>query len=106
MPLGRIFTRERVAPQEDRALTELWGIPVGDLPSLNLTGGAYRGALGIPGVWRAALLISDVIGALPWHAFRDNRRSQKVSRSPNRLLRRPLWSPTCIPPPTCCRRTN
>jgi HK97 family phage portal protein len=29
----------------------------------------YRGALGLPGVWRAAMLIANQIGSLPWQAF-------------------------------------
>lgn len=31
----------------------------------------YHGALAVPAVHRAATLISDLIGALPWQAFRD-----------------------------------
>jgi HK97 family phage portal protein len=32
---------------------------------------AYRGALSIPGVWRAATLISDTVAALPQKAYKD-----------------------------------
>lgn len=33
--------------------------------------GAYSGAMAVPGAWRASLLLSDTIGLIPWHAYRD-----------------------------------
>lgn len=45
-----------------------WGPSQFDTPTVWT--GAYRGVLSIPGVWRAASLLSDLIGGLPWHAYR------------------------------------
>lgn len=30
----------------------------------------YRGGMGIPGAWRAAVLLSDLLGGVPWNAYR------------------------------------
>lgn len=30
----------------------------------------YRNGMSIPGAWRASLVISDMLGAVPWHAYR------------------------------------
>ncbi len=51
---------------------------------------AYSGGMGHPGAWRAALLISDLLGSLPWHAYSDGPDSVPVRRSPAPpLLERP-----------------
>lgn len=43
---------------------------------------AYRGVLSIPGVWRAATLISDTIASLPQKAYKDRPNGQtEVVRS-------------------------
>jgi HK97 family phage portal protein len=31
----------------------------------------YRGGMAIPGAWRSALLLSDLLGSVPWHGFRQ-----------------------------------
>jgi HK97 family phage portal protein len=31
----------------------------------------YRGGMTIPGAWRASLLLSDLLGSVPWHAYRE-----------------------------------
>jgi len=52
--------------------------------------GAYGGGMGHPGAWRAALLISDLLGALPWHAYIDGPGDVLVRRTPApALLQRP-----------------
>lgn len=52
--------------------------------------GAYDGGMGHPGAWRAALLISDLLGSLPWHAYTDGPDGVPVRRTPTpKLLRRP-----------------
>lgn len=33
--------------------------------------GTYRGALSIPGAWRASILLSDLLGQVPWDAYRE-----------------------------------
>jgi len=31
----------------------------------------YRGGMSIPGAWRAAILLSDLLGEIPWDAYRE-----------------------------------
>jgi HK97 family phage portal protein len=51
---------------------------------------AYRGAMTIPGAWRAAILLSDLIGQVPWDAWRElaGRPEEKVRPRPM-LLEQP-----------------
>ncbi|MGE0359011.1 MAG: phage portal protein [Burkholderiales bacterium] len=52
--------------------------------------GTYDGGMGHPGAWRAALLISDLLGSLPWHAYTDGPDGVPVRRTPApALLQRP-----------------
>jgi len=44
------------------------------------TSSAYRGAMQIPGAWRAATFRSGVLGMLPWHGYR------KLPRQPEELI--------------------
>lgn len=48
------------------------------------TSSAYRGAMSIPGAWRAALLISNFLGQVPWHAYRDygGNPTEKIEPNP------------------------
>lgn len=48
--------------------------------------GPYRGAMAIPGAWRAALLRSDLLGAVPWHAYRDGPDGVAERITPTPLL--------------------
>jgi len=35
------------------------------------SGRHYRGGMSVPGAWRASLQISDLLGSVPWHAYRE-----------------------------------
>ncbi|HET6291012.1 MAG TPA: phage portal protein [Amycolatopsis sp.] len=50
----------------------------------------YRGAMSIPGAWRAAILISDLLGGVQWDAFDEDAdgEMEKVRPTPP-LLRKP-----------------
>lgn len=57
-------------PVQERAITEFAII---DGQQVFGDGGGpstYRGGMQVPGAWRAALLISDLLGQVPWDAFR------------------------------------
>ena len=84
--LGRLLTRQqRPRPEKSRSITEfaiingeqVFGSEVG-------RSGSYRGAMGIPGAWRAAVMLSDLLGGVPWHAFRSRagRRMEMVQPTP------------------------
>lgn len=51
-----------------------------DWPSFD----AYRGAMSIPGAWRAALSVSGLLGRLPWDAYRNlaGRPEEKLEPTP------------------------
>lgn len=70
MGLGRILTRGRAAaPQEStRAITE-FALVDGTPLFGSSAAGRYRGAMSLPGAWRASLLLSDLIGQVPWDAY-------------------------------------
>jgi hypothetical protein len=53
-----------------------------------LSSAGYRGARAIPGVWRATLLLADIIGGLPWRAYR-----QRAGQPPVRLGVSRDWGP-------------
>jgi HK97 family phage portal protein len=54
--------------------------------------GAYGGAMAIPGAWRASILLSDLLGRIPWHRYRMGG-----SGTPERLPGSPLLEQPCPP---------
>lgn len=85
MGLGRALTRQMPAPvrQHNRMIVSN-GFRLGPNAVLGdasgnpspWTTGDYAFALAIPGAWRAAMLISDLIGRLPWNAYTDTATGQ------------------------------
>lgn len=56
----------------------------------NWSEGDYRGGMGLPGCWRAALLVSDLLASVPWHAYRSRAgRAPTLLDPPPALLARP-----------------
>ncbi|MGL5909789.1 MAG: hypothetical protein ACRCZP_07300, partial [Phycicoccus sp.] len=50
-----------------------YGLGQGAVPdpaSVGVGSAYYGGGMRIPGAWRAALLLSDLLGSIPWHAYR------------------------------------
>ncbi len=60
--------------------------PGGSWPDWHGGRAAYGGGMGHPGAWRAALLISDLLGSLPWHAYDDGPGDVPVRRTPAPML--------------------
>lgn len=50
----------------------------------------YQGAMGLPGAWRAANLVADLIGGFPWDAYRERAGNpiEKIEPTPP-LLEQP-----------------
>ena len=74
MGLGSIFTRSIVVEQTDTVTGEhisdvIVTGPGGAYPSWGGSG-PYRGAMAIAAAWRASLLLSDLLGRLPWDEYR------------------------------------
>lgn len=71
MGLGQLFVRstQYVATDLKTGISETFVVD-GNL-SPDWSYGTYQGAMSIPGVWRATMLLADLIGQLPWHAYRQ-----------------------------------
>jgi len=90
--LGKLLARRPAPPaQEVRAITEFAIINGEQVFGSELErASVYRQGMSIPGAWRAAVMLSDLIGALPWHAFRvrTGRRLEQLNPTPP-LLEQP-----------------
>ncbi|WP_344231461.1 phage portal protein [Kribbella hippodromi] len=51
---------------------------------VNMPMSLYRGGMSLPGAWRAALMISDLVGSVPWDAYveREGRAAEKITPRP------------------------
>lgn len=68
--LGKLFTRDMARQGEARAAGSGFEIVIDGVQVGNPMQ-TYRGAMSIPGAWRAALLISNLLGRMPWDAYRQ-----------------------------------
>ncbi|MEV7263982.1 phage portal protein [Micromonospora aurantiaca] len=76
MGLGRMLTtRARpsapAAEEHNRVITEFAIIDGVAVDGSGESGTRYRGGMSIPGAWRCAVLLSDLLGQIPWDAFRS-----------------------------------
>jgi len=74
--LGQIFTRDLKIEQTDTLTGEhvtdiIVQGPYGGAYPLWETSGPYRGCLQISAAWRASMLLSELLGRLPWDEYRD-----------------------------------
>jgi HK97 family phage portal protein len=70
--LGRLFTRSTryTATDTVTGASTNYVVVDGIAPAYS-NSGSYRGAMSIPGAWRAAVLLSDLLGQVPWNAYRE-----------------------------------
>lgn len=72
MGLGRLLTREaQPAAEQARAFTEFAIIDGVAVDGSGGSGSRYQGGMSIPGAWRCATVISDLLGSVPWYAYRE-----------------------------------
>jgi len=72
MGLGRLLTRSTVYTATDTVTGAMATYTITDGLSPDfISGGTYRGAMGVPGAWRASILLSDLLGQVPWNAYRQ-----------------------------------
>lgn len=72
MGLARAFTRQRPQPPgQTRAITEFAVIDGVAVDGSGEIGNRWRGAMTVPAVWRAANLVADLLGSIPWCAYRQ-----------------------------------
>lgn len=72
MGLGRLLTRSTryTATDTVTGASQTFTI-IDNLGPDFVNPGTYRGALAIPGAWRASVMLSDLLGQIPWDAYRE-----------------------------------
>jgi HK97 family phage portal protein len=70
MGLGSLFARstQYTATDTKTGATQAWTAVDNIAPDWSTC--AYSGGMGLPGAWRASILLSDLLGGVPWHAYR------------------------------------
>lgn len=73
MGLGRLLTRRAPESAEghSRAITEFAIIDGVAVDGSGEWANRYGGAMAVPGAWRASILLADLLGAVPWDAYRQ-----------------------------------
>src|SRR5262245_49529801 len=92
MGIGRLLTRSTEITIKDTVsnVTNVFTITDGINPDWASVDGSYRGGMTIPGAWRAANLLADMIGSLPWDADRTYAGSVMEAITPTpHLLEQP-----------------
>jgi HK97 family phage portal protein len=94
MGLGQLF-RSTEYTVKDTVTNQVQMFTVVDNLAPDFGGPFYRGGMSIPGAWRAAVLLSDLLGGVPWHAFRQfaDRPEERLSPTPP-LLDQPQYPDT------------
>lgn len=72
MGLGRMLTRALTPNHAGAGVAGHldFPAPMGTSPR-GWSSAPYGGAMGLPAAWRAAVLLSDLLGSVPWHAYRE-----------------------------------
>lgn len=93
--LGKLINRSITykVTNNDTGATELFTINGSPPLAPDWATDDYSGAMGIPGAWRAANLIADLIGSFPWALYRE--RGGVASKMPT-----PLFLEQPAPPET------
>src|SRR5690606_40362411 len=84
MGLARLLTRaiKYEVTNTETGATELFTVNGAPPLAPDWSTPGYQGGMGIPGAWRAALLIADALGSVPWHAYRRVGEGPAVRLSP------------------------
>lgn len=69
--LGKLLTRSTRYTATNTDTGESQTFTIVDNIAPDWSSSDYRGGMSIPGGWRAAVLISDLLGSVPWHAYRQ-----------------------------------
>jgi HK97 family phage portal protein len=84
MGLGRLLTRStRYTATDTVTGASATYVVLDNLAPDFISSGSYRGAMSIPGAWRAAVLLSDLLGQVPWHAYRQFAGRPEELLAPN-----------------------
>lgn len=86
MGFGKLLTRaQRPAAEHVRQAGDVFQMIIDGTPQTFPTT-LFRGGLSLPGAWRATLKISDAIGSVPWHLWREDGDGKPVEKLPRPLL--------------------
>ena len=90
MGLGRLLTRSTEITARDTVTGALSTFTIQDNLAPDWPSAGYQGAMGIPGAWRAATMLSGLIAQIPWDAWRviGDQPEQMVKPQPM-LLEQP-----------------
>lgn len=69
-PLINLRNRIYEATDTDTGQTATYEIVIDKGISADWSSHRYRGGMGIPGAWRASLITADLLGSMPWDAYR------------------------------------
>ncbi|QJY51259.1 phage portal protein [Pseudonocardia broussonetiae] len=80
MGLAELFNRDTqyVATDTDTGRTQTFTVLDNLAPDWST--GEYSGGMALPGGWRCSLLLSDLLGGVPWHAYRTRTGSEVQQR--------------------------
>lgn len=82
MGLAELFTRDTKYVATDTSTGQSQTFTVyGDLAP-DWGSAEYGGGMGLPGAWRASILLSDLLGGVPWHAYRTGGEGVQTRVSP------------------------
>ncbi|MEU7817067.1 phage portal protein [Pseudonocardia sp. NPDC049154] len=84
MGLARLFNRDVQYTATDTKTGARQTFTIVDDIAPDWSRGEYRGGMGLPGAWRCALLMSDLLGSVPWHAYRE-----RAGAPPERIVPTP-----------------
>lgn len=99
MGFAELFARPgrfAVEPVQARAITEFAIVDGQQVFGSDAGAGEYSGGMGLPGAWRCSILLSDLLGGVPWHAYRT-RSGVEV---PERMSPTPSFLEQPAPPDT------
>lgn len=84
MGLGRLLTRSTRYTVSDTVsgASMIYTVTDGLAPNW-ASSSAYRGAMSIPAGWRGALVLANVLGEVPWHAYRSFGGGPEEKIEPN-----------------------
>lgn len=86
MALGDLFTRGGNPDGEHERYAGSGFQVIIDGQKLNAPASVYRGGMSIPGAWRAANLIADLLGSVPWESYKMPPGKPPELESPTPLI--------------------
>lgn len=70
MGLAELFTRSTQYVATDSSTGASQTFTVVDNVHPDWSSGEYSGGMGLPGAWRASMLLADLLAGVPWHGYR------------------------------------